>query len=187
MNFKCIIENQLWSVRYDDQDECDDALRALFNQCTDTEFLFGFFSENEDDLKRLSRHIDVETAVARTIREAELIEEVLLDLSSESNLDTIFRPLDNYNTHEAVLSKEKGRLKEGRHVNSPSWLRIYALRLSNGQYLITGGAIKLTKGMKERKHTLEEFNKMGKVRDFLQEKGIVDTAGFVEYIEQQKE
>ncbi len=187
MQFKIIVKN-LWSVVYDDQN--DDALYTKFNQWNSPEWLFNFFSENEDDLKKSFKNLDIEKATIRTIQDAECMEEVLLDLSPESNLDMLFRPLDNYNTSEVVLGKEKGRLKRGHHVSYSSWLRIYALKLSSGQYLITGGAIKLTKGMKERRHTLEELIKMEKVRDFLQEKGIVDTEGFMEYImevEQQKE
>lgn len=65
-----------------------------------------------------------------------------------------------------LLGKEKARLKESinRHA---SWLRIYALKLTTGIYIITGEAIKLTATMQERQHTLVELQKMENIRNFL--------------------
>lgn len=78
-----------------------------------------------------------------------------------------------------LLGKEKARLK-----NTPkhaSWLRIYAIKLEPGIYIITGGAIKLTRTMQEREHTLVELARMEKVRNFLLENDIVDMDSFNDY------
>lgn len=76
--------------------------------------------------------------------------------------------------------EEKARLKQSfRHT---SWLRIYAIKLAAGIYIITGGAIKLTATMQEREHTLLELQKMEKVRRFLLEENIVDDESFIEYL-----
>jgi hypothetical protein len=77
-----------------------------------------------------------------------------------------------------ILGKEKARIKE--RAQHASWLRIYAIKLEPGCYIITGGAIKLTRTMQERSHTLLELNKMEKVRNFLLNGGAIDAAGFVE-------
>ena len=77
-------------------------------------------------------------------------------------------------------NKEKARLK--KHTKHPSWLRIYALKLSAGIYIVTGGAIKLTATMQEREHTLAELHKMELVRQFLLNENIVDDAGFIDYL-----
>lgn len=61
-------------------------------------------------------------------------------------------------------------------------LRIYAIKLSVGVYIVTGGAIKLTATMQEREHTLHELHKLEIVRRFLLEEGIVDNDGFIEYL-----
>lgn len=63
-----------------------------------------------------------------------------------------------------------------------SWLRIYAIKLSEGIYVITGGAIKLTLKMEEREHTKQELVKMEKVRSFLLNENIIDNDSFVEYM-----
>lgn len=63
-------------------------------------------------------------------------------------------------------------------------MRIYAIKLAAGIYIITGGAIKLTATMQEREHTLLELQKMEKVRRFLLEENIVDDESFIEYLDE---
>ena len=65
----------------------------------------------------------------------------------------------------------------------PSWLRIYAIRVELGVYLITGGAIKLTATMGERSHTLAELAKMERVRNYLLDNGVYDLDGLNDYKE----
>ena len=62
-----------------------------------------------------------------------------------------------------------------------SWLRLYAIKLSMGIYIITGGAIKLTRTMQEREHTLQELVKMEKVRNFLIREHVFDEDSFTDY------
>ena len=54
--------------------------------------------------------------------------------------------------------------------------------MSDGVYIITGGAIKLTATMQEREHTRMELVKMDRVRRFLLEENIIDDDGFVDYM-----
>lgn len=61
-------------------------------------------------------------------------------------------------------------------------LRIYALKLAKGVYIITGGAIKLTATMQEREHTAAELERIEKVRNFLLDENIIDDDSFVDYI-----
>ena len=78
-----------------------------------------------------------------------------------------------------MLDKEKARLKNRpAHV---SWLRLYAIRLERGSFIITGGAIKLTETMPERTHTFQELAKMERVRNFLLDENIVDRDSFEDY------
>ena len=50
-------------------------------------------------------------------------------------------------------------------------------------YLITGGAIKLTKKMEEREHTSEELIKLEKGRNFLLAESVSDSDGLFDLIE----
>ena len=103
-----------------------------------------------------------------------------MDISPETDLSKIFRPLDNNQASDVMLQKEKTRLK--RKYGHSSWLRLYAIKLIQGNYIITGGAIKLTATMQEREHTRQELVKIDKVRRYLLEEGIIDDEGFIEYI-----
>lgn len=60
------------------------------------------------------------------------------------------------------------------------WL--HALKLQDGNYIITGGAIKLTKTMQEREHTLRELYRQEQVRNFLLSHDIIDTDSFIDYL-----
>lgn len=92
----------------------------------------------------------------------------------------MFRPLNNWQTTELTLNREKANPKNITHHRS--WLRIYALKLQDGCYIITGGAIKLTRTMQEREHTLMELLKQEQVRQFLLQNHIIDTDSFVDYL-----
>lgn len=105
-----------------------------------------------------------------------------MDISPEADLDALFRPLENSRMVDMLLGKEKGRLKKDIH--HVSWLRIYALKLASGIYIITGGAIKLTATMQEREHTLAELAKLEKVRQFLFNEHIIDDDSFIEYLKE---
>lgn len=103
-----------------------------------------------------------------------------MDISPDADLDKIFRPLENCRTSEMLLGKEKARLRNTpRHA---SWLRIYAIKLEPGIYIITGGAIKLTRTMQEREHTLVELARMEKVRRFLINNDIADKDSFMDFL-----
>ena len=52
----------------------------------------------------------------------------------------------------------------------------------SGIYIITGGAIKLTRTMQEREHTLRELVKMERVRSHLLANNIVDKESFDDYM-----
>ncbi|MBR4923939.1 MAG: hypothetical protein IKY99_10055 [Bacteroidaceae bacterium] len=179
MTFDDITEDgRLWAVRYDG--EKDNALYTLFDQWNDVMWLRTFFKANWQDLTSYFKITDVNQAIEDTIEDSEKLQGIIMDISPDANLDEIFHPLENYRTVDILLGKEKARLK--RQVRHSSWLRIYAIKLSEGIYVITGGAIKLTLKMEEREHTRLELVKMEKVRSFLLNENIIDDDSFVEYM-----
>ena len=174
MTFDKILENgRLWAVRYDG--EKDNALRNVMAQWNDTEWLVNFFSENIDDLASYFQITDINEAIYRTFEDSDVLECVIMDISPDADLDKIFRPLENSRTGEMMLGKEKAR------PHRRSWLRLYAIKLLPGIYVITGGAIKLTHTMQERQHTLLELEKMENVRNFLINENIFDDDSFIEF------
>lgn len=171
-------DGRLWAVRYDDEN--DNVLYKLFDMWSDVAWLRDFFKKNINDLSSFFKITDVNQAIYDTIEDNYDLQCLIMDISPDADLDKIFRPLDNNRTAEVLLGKEKARLK--KHTKHPSWLRIYALKLSAGIYIVTGGAIKLTATMQEREHTLSELHKMELVRQFLLNENIIDDAGFIDYL-----
>ena len=178
MTFDLITENEkLWAVRYGD---ClDNVLDSILGQWNDVVWLRNFFKANLEDLTSYFKITDVNQAIYDTIDDSERLQCLIMDISPEADLDKLFRPLDNSRTSEMILGKEKARLhKTPKHA---SWLRIYAIKLEPGIYVITGGAIKLTRTMQEREHTLVELARMEKVRRFMLDNNIMDKDSFDDY------
>ena len=174
---KILSDGRLWAVRYDG--EIDNALQIVFNQWNDPEWLWDFFTENLSDLEAFFKITDVDEAIFDTMEDSGELECLILDISPDANLDLLFRPLENSRAAEMTLGKEKARLQN--RMEHASWLRLYAIKLEPGHYIITGGAIKLTRTMQEREHTLRELSKMEQVRNLLLENGVVDIEGFEDY------
>ena len=179
MKFELITENgNLWAVRYDN---ClDNVLDTILDQWNDVMWLRSFFKQNVGDLAAYFKITDVNQAIYDTIEDSERLQCLIMDISPDANLDEIFRPLENERISEMLLGKEKARLRDTRR--HASWLRIYAIKLEPGIYIITGGAIKLTRTMQEREHTLVELARMEKVRRFLLDNYIADLDSFNDYI-----
>ena len=151
----------------------------LLQKQTSSVWLRNFFKANLEDLTSYFKITDVNQAIYDTIDDSERLQCLIMDISPEADLDKLFRPLDNSRTSEMILGKEKARLH-----NTPkhaSWLRIYAIKLEPGIYVITGGAIKLTRTMQEREHTLVELARMEKVRRFMLDNNIMDKDSFDDY------
>jgi len=180
MKFVCIFAYQLYAFHHDDQE--NNELDKLFEDWTNVGYLEDFFEEHKNDLQNgFLGNITVEQAVKRTLLNARNLARDLLRLgkndSGESNktLDLLFTPLDNSEFGNITLSKQKAY-----GFSQDSWLRLYALKIEHGVYIITGGAIKLTPTMNERDHTAKELEKLKRCRAFLMGEGLIDNDGFKE-------
>jgi hypothetical protein len=171
-------DEKLWAVRF--EGETNNEFIKLFYNWNDVMWLRTFFKENINDLSAYFKITDINQAVKDTIEDSKKLRCIIMDISPETDLSKLFRPLDNNQASDAMLQKEKARLK--RELGHSSWLRLYAIKLTAGVYIITGGAIKLTATMQEREHTRKELVKIDKVRRYLLEEGIIDDSGFIDYI-----
>lgn len=177
MRFEDILHNgRLWAVVYDE--DIQDILTKTFADWLNPSFLEDFFNRNSQDLESFFHITNIDIAIYDTIADASSLACLILDIRPDANLDLLFRPLENHRIQEMLLSREKAKGK--RQTTHGSWLRIYAIKLGEGIYLITGGAIKLTHLMSEREHTLNELKKMEKVRNYLIDNGIFDIDGIKE-------
>lgn len=174
MTFDQVLEDgRLWAVRYDN--DKINAFQKVMAQWSDALWLADFFTQNFDDLLSYFRITNIEDAIYQTMEDRDELACVIMDISPDANLDRFFRPLENSRTAEMLLGKEKAR------PHQRSWLRLYAIKLNVGIYIITGGAIKLTQTMQEREHTLQELGRMEKVRNFLIKEHVFDEDSFTDY------
>ncbi|MGV3529808.1 MAG: hypothetical protein ACO1OO_12990 [Flavisolibacter sp.] len=165
--------NGLWAIRYGNG---PDEFERLFDLWNEVEYLEIFYHSHADDLNNvLFESNSVPDVVLQTIQEANELEDTLSKLAfgnDGSNLQHLFKPLDNQVFELSVLQKSKASIRT-RWRPHPK-LRIYAIRLAPNLYIITGGAIKLTHRMDERPHTQEELRKIERVRQWLQSQGIYE-------------
>merc|ERR1712173_186839 len=79
-------------------------------------------------------------------------------------------------THVHIESKAYGTQKK-------SWLRLYAIRISTNVYVVSGGAIKLTKEMNCRDHLNKELDKLKATAEYLKEIGLIEEEdlGYIEF------
>lgn len=170
-------EQQLYSIKYNGKS--NDAFFQIFSNWQDPEFLENFFTLNKAELDSGFFEItQIEDAIGKTILAAVELEEIFLsfnnnEFNEQNCLDTLFKPLNTYDRPNIyyIPSKAKG-------LSSKSWLRIYALKVESNCYLVTGGAIKLTKRMNENECTAQELQNIDKCIDYLKSLGIYDKDGF---------
>ncbi len=157
-----------------------DEFNKVMDEWNDVEYLTDFFTRNESDLNSsFIGGITIEEAVKETLDDVSALETKLMNLAqssstnnSGSGLDAMFKDL--YNGVAVELSPTKAY---GVNKKRDSWLRIYAIKLGSNVYVITGGAIKLTKTMGEREHTREELLKFKRCLNYLKETGVWDEWG----------
>ncbi|HSH67554.1 MAG TPA: hypothetical protein VLB84_17560 [Bacteroidia bacterium] len=180
MEIVSIFDDCLYSFKTSEGDELSDFLKRI----SDVEWLMNFFQDNIEDLQSgFYGSITCDEATRLTLEEAKLFRKKLVTIKAlkESNkdtgLDVLFKPLVDTETRNKGLQKSKA--KGSKHKN---WLRIYAIKLEDGSYIITGGTLKLTQSMNTKDHTLKELRKLELCRDFLKSKDIIDHDSFVEFL-----
>lgn len=169
-NIFAIVKGSLYSARF--QKEEQNEFSRIFALWNDAEFLEDFFESHRQDLHSFWQHVTVEEAVMATMEEANILERKLVRIAEkgftdrEETLSGLFSPLRNGFTRVEPLEKNKVR-GHRRH----SWLRLYAVRLDVNVFVISGGAIKLTRTMNERTHLVMELKKLDMLCAYFRESG----------------
>jgi hypothetical protein len=164
-----IFAGKLFAFQYNG--EADNEYDRLLHLWNDLEYLHSFLKENEKDVQDIS-HEDLLTQITK---DANIIDEILYDIyvDEKRSLDTFFKQLHNEEYQAQVLSKRKGR---------KNYLRIYALKIDENCFVITGGAIKLTQIMQGRLHTETELKKINTCKQYLIDNGVFDSDSFFEFL-----
>ncbi|OFX28633.1 MAG: hypothetical protein A2033_07645 [Bacteroidetes bacterium GWA2_31_9] len=169
-----IFANRLYAFQY--SGNAENELKYLLNIWNDTSYLYKFLKANKNDIGKIS----IEGIIDQIIDDANEIDKTLhwLATNKNENLEKFFKQLNNLETGYKVLSLRKGR---------KNYLRIYALKIDDNCFIITGGAIKFTHLMEEREHTIKELQKLEQAKQYLTGKGVFDTDSFYELISEQND
>ena len=171
MKIVSIFAPNLYSFQYS---STKSELGRVLDFWNDPTHLFQFVENNKQDIGNRS----VETVVEQILEDAQKIDELIYSLSNNKhkNFDQFFKPLNNTEFQLRILSEQKGKR---------NYLRIYALRIGKNCYVITGGTIKFTQYMNERKHTANELTKLSRCKSYLQENNVFDCDSFYGFLSEQ--
>jgi len=163
----------LWSVEYKGEDL--NAFENVLRHWRDAEYMYAFcVGQLADIQKKFGHGIDPEMAADELMEEAEELLDFLVRLAKRRPFSAVlqqaFKPLNNFEPNIAVLQLSKASAKT-RNRKDPK-LRIYAVRIGENSYVVTGGAIKLTDKMEDRPHTKKQLARLKMVRDWLKREGI---------------
>ena len=168
----------IYSIHYDDEDECE--FYRLFDLWNDVGYLVNFMMNNKAYLQSpIWRRIpEPEDAARQVLTEAADLEDyfkILNNNVTEGNkpdFDSYFRIL-NGRKYEYEFQYTPMKAYGLAH---PSLLRLYAIKLQDNLYVITGGGIKLADSIQNspdlREHVLQNIDR---VLEFLKFYNIIDT------------
>lgn len=169
-----IIKNKLYAFHYEKDDE--NILSVLLSRWNDIEYLFKFFQKNNKFFLN-SNFFPIGYSIEDFTEDIEWglekLENILEKLkNTDLEPDSCFEPLSKEDSLVKVLSLRKGKSK---------LLRIYAIKIDEGLYVITGGAIKITQKMQDHKDTKNELAKMRYAKEYLKNINIKTEEAFYCY------
>lgn len=156
----------LQAIHYDEHSE--DEFVRLMELWTDVAYLKQFAKENNIE------HWDV--FVKKILEDAEYLDDFITELAeTNESFSQYFEPLREGHLPTMQLMPQKGKLRHSR-------LRLYALRISADQYILTGGAIKMSQKMDKHPDTKKELPKIERVRNYLISQDVFDADSLDELI-----
>ena len=161
-----IFAENLFSFKF--ENEVLNEYERFLEMWNDPEYLVGFAERNKSYLKGCS----LEEFVERVLDDVLTLEHSLKQYAKSLNM--FFQPLDNTEIRARLLSLQKRRCR---------YLRLYAIKIDDDMFVVTGGAIKLTRMMSEHPDTIVELNKMNRCKEYLKDMGVFDDHSFFETLE----
>lgn len=147
---------------------CENEYDRLMELWTDVNYLRMFAKTN--------KVININQFIKDKLRDAEKIQDLIDSLLTQSQpLEYYFRALYNQETGIKTLSLQKGK------TSKQDGLRIYAIKIDNNCFVITGGAIKMSQAMQDHPNTKKELKKIKRAQSYLKENDVFDQDSFFEF------
>lgn len=170
MRIVSIFGQNLYAFHY--SGEIDNEYDKLIEQWTSPKYLLDFAKTNGI--------LNIPKFIEQRLEDAEQIIDIIEEIGNNSlKLETFFRTLNDNETGFTILSLQKGKTYQKYRKNS---LRVYAIRIDDNCFVITGGAIKMSDKMKDHNDTLEELKKLNKAKDYFAANDVHDIDSFSELI-----
>lgn len=159
---------ELYAVQYEGEERNE--YDRLMDSWTDVDHLRNYAKAHQV--------ADVDRFVRQILTAAEEIDDFLQSFNPATDgLDEFFKPLSNLDSGIGKdLNSRKGRI-------DGNILRLYAIRLDQNFFLITGGAVKMSLEMRDHPDTERELQKIQTVRSYLKENGVFDDDSFIDFIQ----
>ena len=165
MKITRIFENQLYSFHYDEYNEIE--YERNLNQWSNTAYLYEFAKENNIQ--------DIVAFVDEIYYNLEELEDLINEIAESSGqFKRLFITLEHSETNKTI-SLRKGKINHNR-------LRLYAIKLIDELFIITGGAIKMSQRMLDYPGTAKEHSKLSAARQYLDINDIHNEDAFFELI-----
>lgn len=155
----------------DQNDEYDEnEYDRLMDLWTNVDYLWKYAKANKVD--------NIRQFVQQKLNDAERIQDLLEEITQNGEqLDRYFHPLNNDEYGFKLLGLKKGK------VSRFDGLRLYAIKIDDNLFVITGGAIKMSLKMADHPDTLMELEKLDKAKQFLIEQQVFDEDSFFDFFE----
>jgi hypothetical protein len=168
-----IFADKLYSFQYGNETNCE--YFRLIDNWNDTVYIYNFYNDNLSKIKNnsyLENHQTLEDFSDFIFDLAMDLDEYLNELTQNNDLNSFFKPLSEAK-YEISIGKFKGR---------QNILRLYALKIDENCFIITGGGIKLTQTMDQDENLKRELLKLSQCQAYLKENFIDNSDTFFEFI-----
>ena len=150
-----------------------DVFHQCFENWQNVAWLFAFFEANPDALNFYG--VDKKTAVELVLKEADDFFNDILDIaegkSESKSLDNVvFKPLHAGDDFDLPIIETRAY----GTVSDSSFLRLYAIRLNDGAYIVIGGLIKTTKALQDSTEGRQILKKLKDIVKILRKHNLFD-------------
>lgn len=148
------------------------ALEIAMDHWNDIDWLKSFAEANDEP--------DVGAFVEHRLDEARRLDAWIDEVArGHGSFEALFRPLRDEEIEPKLFAPRKAKLGHQRGIPRCA-LRLYAVRIDQNVFAITGGAIKMSQAMQDHPNTMQALHDLNRARSYLQGEGIVNQAGFLE-------
>lgn len=181
MEIEAIYPPYIYSIKFDGENANE--FERLFDSWRDLDEVISFFEKHKDYLKSetWSAVCEPESAAYQVSEEADDLEILFHKLylnakkGNKPDFDSHFKYLEGKYKFEFEYVPMKSYGTE-----SPSFIRLYAIKMGMNKYIIVGGGIKLCKKIQESPYLKDRIiQDIDKIRAWLKRNGIYEEDEFI--------